>query len=116
MRLAHADSSHFAKFIRFPSQSKLILVFTLIGNLVALFKLSIISNALHSFIRSPAQCQLFTTFFAGHHIFTSIQATLYLSMIFAAFAKFSGSFQNICTISGFSMSVCGKTESASIFE
>jgi len=63
-----------------------------------------ISNAVFSFINKQLQCQLLTTFFAGHHMFTSIQNISYFSfsIILAAFANISGSFQNICIISGFS--------------
>jgi hypothetical protein len=76
-------------------QLKPSLVFTLIGREVALFNFSTISKAVSLLIIKPDQCQLFTTFLAGHHIFISIHATLYFSIIFAAFTKFSGSFQNI---------------------
>jgi hypothetical protein len=104
-KLAPAFSSHFTKFIKSWFPSKLSLVFTEIGNFVASFNFLIISKAVSSFIKRELQCQLLTTFFAGHHIFTSIQAILYFSdsIIFAAFAKFSGSFQKICIIKGSSI-------------
>jgi hypothetical protein len=73
--------------------------------LVDLFKTSTISKAMFWFINKLPQCQLFIIFFAGHHIFISIQAMLYFGfdMIFAAFTNISGSFQKICITSGFSI-------------
>jgi len=84
--LAQAFSNHFQNLIRSCPQSKLSLVFTDIGKSVASSSAFIISNAVHSFIIKLLQCPLLTTFFAGHHIFTSIPAILYffLAMILAA--------------------------------
>jgi type III secretion system FlhB-like substrate exporter len=99
-------------------QSKLNLVFTEIGNSVASSRAVIIFKAMHSFIIKLDQCPLLTTFFAGHHIFTSIPEILYLSLaiILAAFANISGFFQKICIIKGSSIFSCGKTASAKNFD
>jgi hypothetical protein len=104
IKLAHAFSSHFTNSIKVSDPSQPNLVFTLIGSLVALFNSSIMLKAKEVLIIRPEPCQLLTTFFAGHPIFTSIQATSYRSIIFAALTKFSIFFQNICTIRGFSIS------------
>jgi hypothetical protein len=94
-KLAPAFSNHFANGIKSSSLLNQSLVFTETGSFVALLSSSIILNAVSVFIIRLLPCPLLTTFFAGHHIFTSIQATLYCSMIFAALANISGSFQNI---------------------
>jgi type III secretion system FlhB-like substrate exporter len=59
-------------------------------------------NATHSFIIKLDQCQLLTTFLAGHHMFTSIPEILYFSLaiILAAAANISGSFPKICIANG----------------